>query len=120
MKGQSGLMAKFESTGNSAETRSIPVVVTTAELLEAGFDPRDVSLETGTIDAAKVTVAPMDYCAVNYRADDSLALPNLTPDERSVGFNDLINAQIRTIFVVRATAINAFLNWASENLINTA
>jgi hypothetical protein len=122
MKGQSGLMAKFESSNVTGFARSIPLVVTTAELVEAKFDPMKVSIETGTIAAGDLELVPMPYCAVNYRADDSLALPMLAPPGRSEGFNDLIisdiiNAQIRTVFVVRATVINKFLNWASSNLL---
>jgi hypothetical protein len=120
MKGHSGLMAKLVSSNDNKFLRSIPLVVTTAELVEAKFDPKQVSIENGMIAAADLQLAPMDWCAVNYRADDNLALPGLTPQERSVGLNDLINSQIRTVFVVRALAINKFLNWASCNLLNSA
>jgi len=65
----------------------------------------------------KLELIEHDYCAVNYRADDSLALPNLTPFERNVGLNDLMNALLRTVFIVRVTALNKFLTWAGHYLI---
>jgi hypothetical protein len=118
MKAHSGLMAKFESSNDRGSFRSIPVLVTTAELVEAKFDPKRVSIQTGMIDAADLDLASLDYCAVNYRADDNLALKPLNPQKLGVGLHDLINAQIRTVFVVKATALHKFLNWASTHLTN--
>ncbi len=118
IKGQSGLMNKFERAQSAGMFRCIPVVVTTADLLEAEFDPTLVSVETGMIEAKALNLVSMDYCAVNYHADDSLALPLPSPHERAPGVNDLINAQIRTVFVVKATALNTFLNWANFNLMD--
>jgi hypothetical protein len=118
MKGHSGLMAKFAASTDGFFFRSIPVVDTTAELIKAAFDPKRISVEDGTIDPGDLEILPLPYCAVNYRADDNLSLQMLTPHERSVGVSDLLNAQIRTVFVVHATALNEFLNWAGRNLID--
>lgn len=115
-KGLSGFMLKCRNGTDTALLSAVPVVVTTAELVEAEFDPKKISVADGMITANDLKLKPMDYCAVNYRADDSLSLQMLTPWERNVGINDLISAQIRTVFIVRATALNHFLTWAGDML----
>jgi hypothetical protein len=121
MKGHSGLMAKLLSFDSGACLRSIPVVVTTAELLEAQFDPSKISLEDGCIDQADVAPTQLEFCAVNYHANDMLAVKSgFAPDTLRDIEADLLYRQIRTVFVVHAPAINKFLNWASGDLRSLA
>jgi hypothetical protein len=118
LRGHSGLVEKFCQSNATGLFQSIPVVVTTADILEAAFDSRRISEGDGMINEADLKLVPREYCAVNYRADDTLAVKNRTGHERSIGTIDLVNGQIRTVFVVNIRALNKFLNWAGQNLIN--
>jgi hypothetical protein len=112
MRGHTGLMAKLMKGEPTGILRSIPIVVTTAQLLEAEFDPHSVSLSTGMLDPRDLTLRPMAFCAVNYHADDNLALNSnyVGVRERKVEV-DLWFRQTRAIFVVHTEAINRFLTW---------
>jgi len=44
----------------------IPVVVTSANLYEAKFDPKDVDIETGEIDVKKLQCTPKEWVAYNF------------------------------------------------------
>jgi hypothetical protein len=112
IRGHTGFMAKLMLGTQPGILRSIPIVVTTAQLLEAQFDPHTVSLSTGMIEPKDLTLQPMDFCAVNYHADDSLALNSdyagvLEPKIEI----DMWFRQTRSIFIVHAEAINKFLTW---------
>jgi hypothetical protein len=120
MKGQSGLMRKLWNIETVGYARAIPVVVTTAELMEADFDPNRITMENGMILPDDLELISMDFCAVNYRPDNSLALPLVAGNFPQVGVNDLIGAQIRTVFVVHTTALTKFLNWAGHHLLSFA
>ena len=97
--------------------KSIPVVVTTAQMFEAQFSVRDVSRTDGTLDAANLKLGPIEFCAVNYHADDSLSIPtDLTRFRKSDIGADLTRFQVRSVFLVRATAVGRFLNWSDSVL----
>jgi hypothetical protein len=115
IRGNTGLMRKFRRFNKTLSYRSIPVVVTTAEILALDFQQEKVSRETGMIEPADLDVRPLDYCAVLYRADDNLSVPvdeyTVAPSDITV---DLFSFQVRTVFVVQATAVTEFLCWLGE------
>ena len=117
MRGHSGLMGKLMSFDSHTNPRCVPVVVTTAELIEAQFDANKISLGHGSLDSSEVKLSALEFCAVNYHADDQLAVnsAHASGSRRAID-SDLAFWQIRTVFVVHATAINSFLSWAGKNL----
>lgn len=117
--GHTGLMEKLRHFEREAMSfyRSIPVMVTTAQLFEAGFSATDISLTTGTINAVSVKLMPLHFCAVNYHADDSLSIPRPNTNFRKGDVaTDLMFFQNRTVFIVNSGAIDGFLYWAGECL----
>lgn len=117
--GHTGLMEKIKGFEREVMSfyRSIPVMVTTAQLFEADFNANDISLETGMIEASCIKLLPLKFCAVDYHSDDSLSIPR-----RDTGFRkgdvatDIRFFQNRTVFIVHASSINDFLFWAGEHL----
>lgn len=118
MKGQSGLMAKMLSFDSGHFLRAVPVVVTTAELTEAQFDQKRISLRDGRIDVNELKLSSLPFCAVNYHADDKLAVQSTNNSMSRTNIqNDLQYWQTRTVFVVQSQSVNHFLRWAAEYLI---
>jgi hypothetical protein len=116
-RGQTGFMAKQLTFQGPFYIVAFPVVITTAQLFEARFDIGQVSLSAGTIKPSDVTLVPMEFCAVNYHANDKLAVrsdyaPALTTIE-----NDILFGQTRTVFVVQSNSIILFLNWLNANIV---
>ena len=117
MLGHSGLMKKLFAMDSHFFARSIPVVLTTAQLFEAKFDVQKVSLREGFIKSSDLELKPLDFAPVHYHAADDLSLAPLTavfsrPDITS----DLTQWQTRTIFVVQASCVVDFLGWAGQHL----
>ena len=95
-------------------------MVTTAEMFDAVFNQNSVCLETGMLEPKDLMLSPLEYCAVNYRPDDNLSIePPRGYSGRTDVLIDLTGCQLRTVFVVRATAINKFLRWAGGALTAT-
>jgi hypothetical protein len=112
MKGHTGLMAKILSFETDFLLCSIPIVVTTAELCRADYDIADVPLKTGKIDHSKISVAAIEFCAVNFHANDEFSLNSrYVSTSRGSITEDLANWKRRTIFVVQAQNISDFLKW---------
>jgi hypothetical protein len=139
VQGQTGLMTKLWGFDSGSFIRSIPVVVTTAEIYEARFDHNKIEVQSGQIKASDLELEPLDFCGVHYRPDDDLALKTETPptgvdamgsdstrftlnqtevsgNRRSDIHGDLTRFQMRTVFVVQAASINKFLEWADAHL----
>ncbi len=116
VRGHTGLMAKLMNCSTAGYFWSIPVVVTTAEMYEAQFDYGSVRLADGMIDQKDLKLVPVEFCAVNYHADDKLALNSQYMTARRDDIQtDLWGCQIRSVFVVHAEAINRFLIWLHKN-----
>ncbi len=118
MLGQSGLMKKLWRIKDHMFCRSIPVILTTAQLLEVQHAPQNVSVEQGLIEAKDLKLTPLDFAPINYRAADDLSLNSIAevfsgPDITS----DLISRQTRTVFVVQSKSIVKFLAWAGHHLV---
>ena len=115
-QGQTGFMAKQLTFEGPFDVKAIPVVVTTAKLFNADFDTGCVSLEHGMINPSDLKLNPIEFCAVNYHANDSLAVRS----KYSVGIvameHDVV-FQVRTVFVVQAEAVISFLNWVSSTIV---
>lgn len=115
MRGMSGLAKTLREMqkDSEAETRNYltPVVVTTAKLFRAGFDPSNVALDTGMIDKSQIKVEPEDFVAVNYHCSEALSLSplELGHDRPTTIIRDMLDRQMRTVFVVRANCIGKFL-----------
>lgn len=80
------------------------VIVTTAELKIAQFDPNVISLADGTIPDAEFETVPF----VRFRKQLSMRPVNLSPKDYESGM-DLSNSRQDTVFVVRADALVDFL-----------
>jgi len=106
------MMTKILSFDQDFLLCSIPVVVTTAELFRARFDTTNVPLSTGKVGSQHLKVEPIDFCGVNYHANDNLCLKSehVRMSRTSVK-EDVASWQRRTIFVIRAERIDYFLSW---------
>jgi hypothetical protein len=118
VRGSTGLIQKmYGYRADHKFYRSIPVLVTTANLFEAKYDHNKITLDTGQLTPTDVELQPWEYCAVNYHADDSLSVPVEGRGFAKTGVaDDLLTFQLRTVFVVRSTAVNKFLQWAAHSL----
>jgi hypothetical protein len=117
--GHTGMMNKLRVYEKEAMSfyRSIPVIVTTAQLFEAEFNSNEVSLNAGTIDSSLLKLIPHKFCAINYHPDDSLSIKReLSNYRKGDVLADMSYFQNRTVFIVHSSAINDFLLWAGEHL----
>ncbi len=117
--GQSGLMQKLIALHEHSLNRCIPVVITTAQLVEAQFDVGKVLLDGGRIGNDDVTFRSLEFAAVNFRASDELAVPN-SAFARSTVTGDIVGSQMRSVFVVQAASVSKFLRWSNEALTRLA
>ena len=113
--GQAGLAMRMRAT-NILKFRLLSVVVTTAEVAVALFDPARVSLEYGKIEAADLTLESRRWVAVNYRVNDIISHQSLLTTNRSQEIGvDIAARQVRTVFVVQAAHIHEFLAWLARH-----
>jgi len=115
-RGQSGFMTKQLDFDGPFHVTAIPAVVTTATLYQAQFNESDISLATGTIEPSRLKIEPMGFCAVNYHANDQLAVRSKYSQPIKSNEHEITFGQIRTIFVVQADAVLTFLNWLDANI----
>ena len=109
--GQAGLGRRLREMHN-LKFRTVPVVVTTAEILVADFAATDVSLERGDLRAANLKLSPKPWVAVNYRINDTLVRQgSLTSNAGRDVAEDVFCRHLRTIFIVQAQKISPFLEW---------
>lgn len=115
---QTGLISKLGTfTTPLNYFRSIPVLVTSAQLFEAEFPNERIDRANGTIEETDLKLKPLEFCAVNYHADDSLSLGSLWQTKRKDDIKtDISYFQTRTVFIAQASALDNFLIWASKNL----
>ena len=116
--GQTGLFSKFRTFSLSIHNyRSVPVMVTSAQLYEAEFQIETIDRTNGTIDESDLKLKPLDFCAVNYHADDSLTLNSPWGAQQKHDIKtDIARFQTRTVFITQASSLDKFLDWASANL----
>lgn len=120
MLGQTGLFEKLKELHSESSVVVVPVVITTADLVYADFKPEKVELSDGTIDHKELKLTDLPFLAVNYRANDDLAVERSQCHSEISGIvEDLLRRQIRTVFVVSAKEVNRFLreleNWLDDN-----
>ena len=121
IQGQTGLMAKQPSFTGPSAVLAIPVIVTTAQLFEAQFDPERVSCASGEIAAKDLKLEPLEYCAVNYHPNDELSASGRSSGSASGNIEeDVMNWQTRTVFVVHAESVIRFLNWLGSHFADFA
>jgi len=117
MRGQSGLVTKLISFDSTDRFQIIPIVVTSAELFDADFDPSTVSLRDGCINPKDLKLSSMEFCGINYHADDDLSARSCWINSKPTNLqHDLGSYQRRTVFVVQAEAISKFLTIAKKHL----
>ena len=93
-----------------------PIVVTTAELLSADFSVDRVSLDSGKLEPADLSLKPMSWLAVNYHINDVICeLSGITTTPKKDLAADLLARQVRTVFVVQSAQVRQFLAWAGES-----
>lgn len=109
--GQAGIAGHLRRT-RELHFRLIPVVATTAELYAANFSCDNVLLDSGTINAADLSVQSRDWLAVNYRISDVISQMSRFSTNLSSDIGAHLSLwQVRTVFIVRATHIQQFLQW---------
>ena len=108
IRGQSGLAKTVSTASNPNLFRSIPVVVTTANLFVANFDEANINKQTGRIEESQVAVEEKPFLAVTYRASDSLKLRGASEAGRMSLTQHLRRFMVRTIFVVNSNHLLEF------------
>lgn len=99
----------------------LPVVVTSAEVFAAHFDPRSVSLSHGHIETKDLVLKNRDWVAVNYRIDESVSrFAEMTGGLGTTLREALMYRYLRTVFVVRADKLTKFLTWFDTALANSS
>lgn len=102
---------------NQYHFRLLPVIVTTAEVFTATFDPQSVSLSHGKIEPKDVSLQKRPWVAVNYRIDESVSrFAEMTGGLGRDVSEALMYRYLRTVFVVRAAHLREFLVWFEANL----
>jgi hypothetical protein len=120
-KGQSGLVAKYIGFDQGFwRCVAFPVVVTSAEISEVGFDITKVSPNLGTIDAKDITLSSLDFCAVNYHSNDNMALASKFASKSVSIDHEVRFANTHTVFVVQAGALDRFLHWIDTRVAVSA
>jgi len=116
-RGQAGFMSKQLKFQGPMKIVAIPIVVTTAQLFEAQYEAAQISLRDGTIKASDVRLQPLEFCAVNYHANDKLAVRSDHAPVCTKIEDDVLFWQSRTVFVVQSDSIVVFLNWLDSNIV---
>lgn len=108
--GQSGLFSKFRTFPFHVHNyRSVPVMITSAQLYEAKFQIETIDRANGTIGESNLNLKPMDFCAVNYHADDSLTLNSPWRTQQKTDIEtDIAHFQTRTVFITQASSLDKF------------
>jgi hypothetical protein len=118
--GQTGL-ANTLRRAHLLMIRLIPIVVTTAELMNAHFEDDKVSLEAGKIDPKDLRLEPRKWLAVNYRISDVISqFSGVNANLTTSIAQHLASRQVRTVFVVQAEHIQPFLEWLEKHFIGAA
>ena len=95
----------------------VPVVITTALLFVAEYDPKNVDLATGKIAKNKIwfgsagePIEEVEWILVHYGAGTNV-IPQLIPEEYYSTYPaDLLRYKIRSIFVVNSNKIDSFFS----------
>lgn len=99
----------------------LPIVVTSAEIFAARFDPESVSLSHGYVEAKDLELDARDWVAVNYRIDESVSrFAEMTGGLGTTLREALMYRYLRTVFVVRADRLTKFLTWFDEKLAKSS
>lgn len=110
MFGQSGLFQKLQDYNESDIFCAIPLIATTARLLQLDFDVDDVDLSSGRLSPDAVACRDVPAVAVNYAGNNHMALfGEEVPYKRQNIKDDLLRWQTHTYFITRAADINDFL-----------
>ena len=116
--GQAGLSRRLREM-KKLSFRIAAVVVTTADLQAVEFSPESVSLDRGLVTADQLKLHSVNWLAVNYRINDSIARQvGLTTNSGRDVAEDVLSRHLRTIFVVRSTQINPFLDWFGSAIVD--
>lgn len=95
--------------------RIVPVVVTTAEVFAADFKVGNVSLQRGELSHADLSLRPLDWLVVNYAISDTISqFAALTSNRGRTLGEQLSTFMLRSVFVVRAGKLEAFLDWFDQ------
>ncbi len=117
--GQAGLGRRLREMHN-LKFRTVPVVVTTADILAADFSPTDVSLGRGDLRAEHLKLSQKPWVAVNYRINDTLVRHgSITSNIGRDVAEDVFCRHLRTIFIVQAQKISSFLAWFERDFPKT-
>ena len=99
------------------KTFFVPVVVTTASLYVAYYEPRDIDLATGKISKDKVLFGPksqpaeeVPWVLVDYGAGDNVAPKPIPDNYHGVDPAELQKHKMRSIFVVNSKSLVAFFS----------
>ncbi len=100
------------STSRELYTTYAPVIVTPAQLMICRFDPKDIDLETGQLQADQAEFAPVPY--IRFRKTLSSGIEPSTLPERLA---EAHLEQERTVLVVNTQGLQQFLSkWSLRKL----
>lgn len=96
----------------------IPVVVTTAQLYVATYEPHDIDLSTGRVNKDQVNFGPPDqlpqeefWVLVDYSVGENLAPESIPEEYYGVDPNELVKYKTRSIFVVNSKFLVKFFSF---------
>jgi hypothetical protein len=99
------------------KTFFVPIVVTTALLYVAYYEPSDIDLSTGKISKGKVLFGPqgqpaeeVEWVLVDYGVGENVAPKPIPEDYHSVDPAELQKHKIRSIFVVNSKSLVSFFS----------
>ncbi len=100
-----------------SEVLFIPVVVTTAELYVAAYEPKDIDLRSGRIDKEKIwfgqgngSAEEVPWMQVDYAAGENVVLQPIHEHDLSTYPRDLQKYKMRSILVANSKNIEAFFS----------
>lgn len=95
----------------------LPVIFTTANLWKTDLDLTKASIESGNIEWGAASFEPADWIPYQYERGAALAHSVPVDSGKALRQADLGEEYLRTIFVVRASAIASFLEWATPDTL---
>lgn len=114
--GQAGVSLRMRAA-HVLKFRLLPIVVTTAQVFSAKFTSERVSLTDGKIAVEDLQLESHHWVAVNYHIDDSISQDSGFSTNRQQDMSvDIAARQVRTVFVVEAAHIHAFLAWMGKHV----
>lgn len=110
-------LAQRRKSAQVFKTRFVPVVITTASLFVANYEPKDIDLSTGKIGKDKILFGPngqpaeeVEWVLVDYGVGENVAQKPIPENYHAVDPAELQKHKVRSIFVVNSKSIIPFFS----------